>query len=47
MRLLTGGVAHIARFLEDDLKKRCTGLNKAKVKGLADLAATALIVQKL
>ena len=42
MRLLTGGVFHIATSIEDDLKKRCTGLNKAKVKGLADLAATAL-----
>ncbi len=42
MKLLTGGATHIAKSLEDDLKKRRTVLNKAKVKGLADLAATAL-----
>ena len=42
MRLLTGGVAHVACVIEDDLEERETGLHKAHVRGLADLAACAL-----
>jgi hypothetical protein len=33
MRLLTGGIAHIAASIEEDLKKRSTGLDKPKIKG--------------
>lgn len=42
MRLLTGGVAHVACVIEDDLEERETGLHKAHIAGLADLAACAL-----
>ena len=42
MRLLTGGVAHIAATIEEDLHDRDTGLQKPHVPGLADLVACAL-----
>ena len=41
MRYTTGGVAHTAAVIEDDLQDRDTGLHKPHVKGLADLAAGA------
>ena len=39
MRLLSGGVAHIATVIEDDLSDRNTKLHKPHIEGLADLAA--------
>lgn len=42
MRVLTGGVAHVAWVIEDDLSDRDTGLRKQHIEGLADLAACAL-----
>jgi hypothetical protein len=42
MRLLSGGVAHVATVIEDDLINRNTSLHKPHVKSLADLAASAL-----
>ena len=42
MRLLTGGVAHVAGVIEEDLRDRETGLYKTHIAGLADLAACVL-----
>lgn len=42
MRILTGGVAHVACVIEDDLKDRDTQLQKPHINALADLAACAL-----
>ena len=42
MRLLTGGVAHVAGVIEEDLRDRETSLHKAHIANLADLAASAL-----
>lgn len=42
MRLLRGGVAHVAGVIEEDLRDRETGLYKAHISGIADLAACVL-----
>ena len=43
MRLLKGGVAHVASVIEEDLEDRETGLQKPHIKGLADdLCASVL-----
>lgn len=42
MRILKGGVAHVAGVIEEDLRDRETGLYKAQVAGVADLAACVL-----
>lgn len=42
MRIFTGGVAHAARVIEEDLQDRDTRLNKPHVTALADLTACAL-----
>jgi hypothetical protein len=42
MRNTTGGIAHMAAVIEQDLLDRDTGLHKPHVKGLADLAASLL-----
>lgn len=42
MRLLKGGVSHVASVIEEDLEARNTGLQKPHVKGLSDLCATVL-----
>lgn len=42
MRYTTGGIAHMAGVIEDDLVDRGTGLQKPHIKGLADLAASML-----
>ena len=42
MRLLSGGVAHLACIIEDDLVERDTDLQKPHLKGLSDLVATVL-----
>lgn len=42
MRLLTGGVAHIAKKIEEDLLVRNKSLNIQRVRSLSDLAASAL-----
>src|SRR3954453_1165612 len=42
MRVLTGGVAHVAGMVEQDLFDRETGLRKQHVEGLADAVACAL-----
>ena len=42
MRYTTGGIAHMAAVIEDDLVDRDTGLQKPHIKGLADLAASML-----
>ena len=38
----TGGVAHVAEAIEEDLRGRDTGLYKSHISGIADLAASAL-----
>jgi hypothetical protein len=40
--MLNGGVAHVASVIEEDLFDRNTKLQKPHIKGLADLAASAL-----
>lgn len=42
MRVFTGGVAHVASVVEQDLFDRETGLRKQQVEGLADVIACAL-----
>jgi hypothetical protein len=42
MRLFSGGVAHIACVIEDDLSGRDTGLQKPHINALADLASCVL-----
>jgi len=42
MRYTTGGIAHMAAVIEDDLEGRDTGLHKPHIKGLADLTASML-----
>ena len=42
MRYTTGGIAHMAAVIEDDLLDRDTGLHNPHIKGLADLAASML-----
>jgi DDE family transposase len=42
MRTFTGGVSHIARAIESDLKERHTGLQKPHKAALSDLAACVL-----
>ena len=42
MRVLSGGVAHVACVIEDDLEGRETGLEKPQRSALADLAASVL-----
>lgn len=42
MRLLRGGVAHVAAVIEEDLADRETGLQKPHIAGMADLCASVL-----
>ena len=42
MRLLSGGVAHVATVIEEDLSDRDTGLQKPHISGMADLCASVL-----
>ena len=42
MGQLTGGVAHIARGIEKELKERDVDLNKPHMPGLADICSRAL-----
>jgi hypothetical protein len=42
MRLFSGGVAHVATRIEDDLRDRDTDLYKSHISGLSDLAASVL-----
>lgn len=42
MRLMSGGVAHVACAIEEDLEDRDTGLEKPQRAALADLAASVL-----
>ena len=42
MRIFTGGVAHLAKAIEKDLKLRVTGLQKPHISALSDLAACVL-----
>jgi len=42
MRYTTGGIAHMAAVIEDDLSDRDTGLHKPHIKGLADISASLL-----
>jgi Transposase DDE domain len=42
MRVLSGGVAHVAGVIEDDLMGRETDLYKSHISGLSDLAASVL-----
>jgi hypothetical protein len=42
MRLLTGGVAHVAEAIEKDLINRKCNIHKPHIKGLADLSACVL-----
>jgi hypothetical protein len=45
MRLLSGGVAHVASVIEGDLASRATGLQKPHISGMADLCAVALVTR--
>ena len=38
MRAKTGGVVHVASFIEEDLLDRDTGLYKPHIEALSDLA---------
>jgi hypothetical protein len=42
MRILNGGVAHVARSIEEDLKLRKTKLHKSHISGLSDIASSIL-----
>lgn len=42
MRIFTGGIAHLAKAIEDDLRTRNTDLHKPHIGSLSDLAACAL-----
>jgi hypothetical protein len=42
MRIFTGGVSHLARAIESDLKVRDTGLQKPHIGALSDLTASVL-----
>ena len=42
MRLLKGGVAHVAAVIEEDLRDRYTRLHKSHITGIADICASAL-----
>jgi Transposase DDE domain len=42
MRTLSGGVAHVANTIENDLMSRDISLHKPHIEGLADLSACAL-----
>lgn len=42
MRIFTGGVAHIAATIEEDLADRGTSLFQRHIEGIADLCASAL-----
>jgi hypothetical protein len=42
MRIKTGGVAHIAKQIEEDLRGRETGLYVSHISGLSDIAASVL-----
>ena len=45
MRLLKGGVAHVATVIEDDLNERTTGLHKPHISALANICASALTIR--
>jgi hypothetical protein len=47
MRETEGGVFHIAKAIEADLKLRKTGLHKPHIAALSDLAATVLICRSV
>ena len=42
-RITTGGVAHIAKFIEQDLQLRDTPLYKKHIEGIADIAASIIV----
>lgn len=42
MRLLTGGIAHVASVIEEDLGDRETGLQRPHIKAIADVCSAAL-----
>lgn len=42
-----GGIAHLSGVIEEDLRDRQTGLHLPHIKGLADLAASALAVRSV
>lgn len=42
MRILSGGVAHVASVIEEDLAGRETGLQKPHISGMADICASVL-----
>jgi len=42
MRAISGGVVHVASFIEEDIHDRETGLYKPHIEALSDLAASAL-----
>jgi hypothetical protein len=42
MRLLVGGVAHLAKAIENDLNKRETNLHKPHIQALGDLASSVI-----
>src|ERR1700749_328658 len=47
MRLLKGGVAHVATVIEDDLNYRETGLHKPHISALADICASVLTTRNV
>jgi hypothetical protein len=42
-RIMTGGVAHIAKFIEQDLALRDTPLYKKHIEGISDIAASMIV----
>lgn len=47
MRLLRGGVAHVASVIEEDLFDRETGLQKPHVSGISDICASILTTRSV
>lgn len=47
MRLLKGGVAHVAAVIEDDLQGRNTGLHKPHISALADICSSVLATRNV
>lgn len=47
MRLLKGGVGHLAQIIERDLADRKTGLSKPQREGLADIASSILVCRSV
>jgi hypothetical protein len=47
MRVLKGGVGHLAQIIEQDLADRNAGLSKPQREGLADIASSILVCRSV